>query len=296
MHPLLLPIALRLLTRRPVARALARVGTGVAAAAGAAMVALTAEQVWRMWRAWNGVDSGPKAQPYQYRAARPRRRVLVVGDSTGVGIGAERRTESIGALVRAACQGAELVNLSVSGSCLGDVPAQLERLGPLERRFDIVLLHCGGNDIMRTPNLGSIEATADALLPRLHAVGKRVVWLGPVDVGLAPLFRPPFSWWLSHRSRQAAGLFQRAARRHGVEYVGFHGSRHSHVLTRERSQFFSADGIHPSGHGYRYAYGWLARSGALGHAMADVQAGPAHAPPLTPPVPVPAAAPLRHAA
>ena len=50
--------------------------------------------------------------------------------------------------------------------------------------------------------LQAAPARQAALLPQLHRIAKRVIWLGPGDVGLAPLFRPPFSWWISRRSRQ----------------------------------------------------------------------------------------------
>ena len=63
------------------------------------------------------------------------------------------------------------INLSVSGATLGDVPAQLRRLGHHPgARFDLVLLHVGGNDILRSPNLAVMQQATEALLPRLTAM------------------------------------------------------------------------------------------------------------------------------
>jgi lysophospholipase L1-like esterase len=224
------------------------------------LAALSADQALRVRRALRDADATPRRPPYQYRALRAQRRVLVVGDSTGVGVGAECPTHSIAGLLAAEFKGAEVVNLSVSGSTLNDVPAQLRQLDARGPRFDVVLLHVGGNDILRSPNFATMQQAAEVLMPRLHEAGERVIWLGSGDIGLAPLFRPPFSWWLSRRSRQACELFRRVAQAHGVEYVGFHEEVHRDVVACKRNRFFAGDGLHPNSHGYRYCYGWLMRS------------------------------------
>ncbi|HEV8689506.1 MAG TPA: GDSL-type esterase/lipase family protein [Ideonella sp.] len=229
---------------------------------------MSVEQALRCWRAWKAAES-PPFEPYQRRATEGRRRVLVVGDSTGVGVGAADAADSVAGLLAAEYGDAELVNLSVSGACIVDMPRQLEQLGEGAPAFDLVLLHIGGNDIMRMPKLATLEPLAEQLMAALQKVGRRVIWLGPGDVGVAPLFRPPFSWWLSRRTRQACEMFHRVAARHGVEYVGFHGDPHRELFAQDRERYFAVDGIHPSSHAYRYCYGWLMRSSALAQAFAD---------------------------
>lgn len=237
----------------------------------AAVAAVSTDQALRVRRARREADAAKPRRPYQYRALRAQRRVLIVGDSTGVGIGADCATQSIAGLLAAEYPGAEVVNLSVSGSTLDDVPAQLRRLAtsPGAPRFDVVLLHVGGNDILHTQNLTAMQQAAEALMPQLHRLAQRVIWIGPGDVGLAPLFRPPFSWWISRRCAQACAMFERTARAHDVEFVGFHGEQHRDILARDRHLFFAQDGFHPNAHGYRYCYGWLSRSSAMKHLQAQ---------------------------
>jgi lysophospholipase L1-like esterase len=259
----------------------------------AVLAAVSTDQVLRVRRALRDADAAKPRRPYQYRAVRAKRRVLIVGDSMGVGIGADCATQSIAGLLSAEYRGAEVVNVSVSGSTLGDVPAQLRSLENTDTNFDVVLLHAGGNDILRSPNLAAMQQAADALLPPLRRLGRRVIWMGPGDVGLAPLFRPPFSWWLSRRSRQACALFERLASTHQVEFVGFHGDPHREVLVRDRHLFFASDGFHPNSHGYRYCYGWLSRAvakkpllvqrhRAVSHAGSPIERWPAGTPTSTP--------------
>lgn len=246
-----------------------------AAAAAGALAAVSVDQALRVRRALRDAQLRKPSRPYQYRSLRARKRVLIVGDSTGVGVGAERPTDSIGGLLTAEYRDAELINLSVGGACIADVLTQLRAVGHDGRRFDLVLLHIGGNDIMRTSTMQQSLLAIGPLLTRLQQLGRRVVWLGPGDIGLAPLFRPPFSWWMSYRTRLACDTFHRLATQHGVEYVGFHGDPHRLVLARERHIYFAADGLHPSSHAYRYVYGCLSRSGALAHLMPPAAYGEA---------------------
>lgn len=225
------------------------------------------EQAVRLWRAWKAAETPSFAKPYQRHAEDAIHRVLIVGDSTGVGIGAEDPTHSVGGLLAHERDDAHLVNLSVSGACIADVPRQLEILGPDPRPFDLVLLHVGGNDIMRVPNLASLEPQAEQMLSALQRIGRHVVWLGPGDLGLAPLFRLPFAWYMTRRTRQACAMFQRIAKVHGADYVGFHEGPHRQHILETRERFFSSDGIHPSSEAYRYCYAWLQQSAALDRAF-----------------------------
>jgi lysophospholipase L1-like esterase len=252
-----------------------------AATAAGALAAVSIDQALRVRRALRDAQLRKPSRPYQYRSPRARKRVLIVGDSTGVGVGAERPTDSIGGLLTAEYRDAELINLSVGGACIADVQPQLRALGQDGRLFDLVLLHIGGNDIMRSSTMQQSLQAIGPLLTRLQQLGRRVVWLGPGDIGLAPLFRPPFSWWMSYRTRLACDTFHRLATQHGVEYVGFHGDPHRPLLARERHIYFAPDGLHPSSHAYRYAYGCLSRSGAFEHLVQS----------LEPPRPLPGAAP-----
>jgi lysophospholipase L1-like esterase len=234
---------------------------------GFAAAAVGLEQAVRCWRAWKAAEAPSFDKPFQRHAHDSERRVLIVGDSTGVGVGAEHPSHSVGGLLASEVDDAHLVNLSVSGACIADVPRQLQALKDDPRAFDLVLLHIGGNDIMRVPNLAKLEPQAEQMLDELQRVGRHVVWLGPGDLGLAPLFRPAFAWYMTRRTRQAGAMFKRIAAAHGADYVGFHDTPHRERFLEGRARFFSQDGIHPSSEAYRYCYAWLVQSAALDRAL-----------------------------
>jgi lysophospholipase L1-like esterase len=181
-------------------------------------------------------------------------RVLILGDSTGVGIGAASPSGALAGLIAQHHPGVEILNLSQSGARIADVRLQVEdpRIG--QRRFDLVLLHVGGNDVMRAWRIGELARCADDMLRRVRVLAPCTLWLGPGDVGAAPLFVPPFNWWMSRRTRQAGAMFERSARRAGVRFVGFHSPSHTRVFTSDRRHFYADDAIHPSD--ATYAYCW----------------------------------------
>ena len=189
---------------------------------------------------------------FEQRPPQPRQRVLVLGDSTGVGVGAGDPARSVAGLLGSDRPDAEVVNRCRAGARLQDVWDQLPDL-PADR-FDLVLLHVGGNDVLRHTSRPELAAQADALMARLRGLAPRVLWLSTANIGLAPVFLPPLSWWFSRRTRAAADCFREAAQRHGAEFISFYRERGADPFSRLPQVYFADDGVHPSAASYRLCY------------------------------------------
>src|SRR6187402_3364078 len=74
--------------------------------------------------------------------------VLVLGDSTGVGVGATLPEESVAGLLAADYPDAEVINVAVSGTRVAGAIAQARVCREAGMRFDLALLHVGGNDVV----------------------------------------------------------------------------------------------------------------------------------------------------
>ena len=199
------------------------------------------------------------ARGYEHRPPQSRARVLVLGDSTGVGIGAERPADSVAGLLAAEHPGAEVVNLCRAGARAADVLAQLERRAFDDRAFDLVLLHVGGNDVLRLTPQARLDATVERLLPELARIARRRIWLSSANVGLAPLFMAPFSWFYSARTRRVFARCADAAARHGVEFVNFYRPAGDCPFARDIETYYASDRLHPSSASYRYCWEVLKR-------------------------------------
>ncbi|HZF80087.1 MAG TPA: GDSL-type esterase/lipase family protein [Rubrivivax sp.] len=187
------------------------------------------------------------------RRERPAR-VLVVGDSTGVGVGASDPSESVPGLLARDHPDIDIINLCHNGDQVADVLPRLHRNGWHHQRFDAVLLHVGGNDVLKRLSLSALRRDVISLLHTLRQMSDCVVWLGPANIGLASPFLPPLSWWLSRRTRRFCRLFARCAREQDVDFVNFFSEPRDDVFSRERSTYFAADRFHPSSASYRYCY------------------------------------------
>ncbi len=196
---------------------------------------------------------------YERRCRGAALRILVLGDSTGVGLGAGRPEDTVAGLLAADFPQAELVNISVSGARLADVADALATLNTTPR-FDLAVLHVGGNDVIAGTSTRRLAEGSVGLLRQLARNARRTLWLGPADLGLAPVFLPPLRWWLARRTRRATRIFKRAAAATGVVFVDFCDRVHTAHLAQRRDRHFASDGLHPSSTAYRYCYAVARRS------------------------------------
>ena len=180
--------------------------------------------------------------------------MLILGDSTGVGVGAALPEESIAGLLAADYPDADIVNVAVSGTRVADAIAQVEQCLEAGLHFDLALLHVGGNDVVTDTPLQQLADDCDTLLRGLARLAVRTAWLGPPDLGLAPLFPRPYAWVMAARSRLASQVFSAAAERHGVVFVDFSDPSHVTHFSNRRRNHFAIDGFHPSSASYRYGY------------------------------------------
>lgn len=187
---------------------------------------------------------------YERRLLHPSARILVLGDSTGVGVGAGDPNASLPGRLARAHPRAEIFNLSVSGACVLDVVGQIRQAAATPTAFDLVLLLVGGNEVLARRSLGQLRRDSESMLQAASRLAPRTLWIGNANVGLAPAFVPPLSWWLSARSRRVARLFASVARQAGVTFVDFHEDRPFDPFSREAAKYFAADGLHPSAAAY----------------------------------------------
>jgi lysophospholipase L1-like esterase len=130
-------------------------------------------------------------------------------------------------------------------------------------RFDVALLHVGGNDVLHATATPRLRAACQALFAELRSLARHTVWLGAANVGLSPTFLPPLSWWLTWQGRRATAVFRSSARRAVIDYVEFFAERCSDLFSSDVPRWYAADGIHPSSRSYRHCYEQVKRNTAL---------------------------------
>jgi lysophospholipase L1-like esterase len=240
----------------------AHLGAGVLL--GCVMLALRWQALQRF--AAIGEAIADRAQPFQRLPEQPHRHLLVVGDSTGVGTGAAHADHSLAGRLAHDHPHVAIVNRARNGATTRDAIGQLgcERDG----RYDVVLVHVGANDILRRTPLPQLACDVEALMARAQSAGRHVLVTTTPNVGLAPAFFPPLSWWLTLRSRQVRNLFAATCRSRGAHYANFFHPRSCDPFSREWQRYFAADRFHPSSECYAFVYRALLATTPLAHWLA----------------------------
>lgn len=186
------------------------------------------------------------AQPLQADPPGAIHRLLIVGDSTGVGTGASTPSHSVAGWIASRHPDWRIENRARSGAKCEALPAQLEGASPQ----DTVLIMCGSHDVLRLTGRDELH---DSLLAATHQAARiapRVILMPPGNIGNIPLLFAPFSWWMTERSRDLHDIGKAVARESGALYVDLFREREDDPFAREPERMHAADGLHPGDAGY----------------------------------------------
>ena len=190
---------------------------------------------------------------YGHRRGKPLV-FAVLGDSTAVGLGVERASETPGVLVAAALaelaeRPVRLVRLAVSGAESRELDPQVEQA--LAEQPDVALIMVGANDVTtRTRPAVSVRHLEDAVR-RLVAAGCEVVVGTCPDLGTIRPIAQPLRTLARRWSREMAAAQTIAVVEAGGRTVSL-GSLLGPAFASDRSMF-SKDEFHPSALGYAQA-------------------------------------------
>ena len=187
-----------------------------------------------------------RSEPLQIAPTEPKKRLLIVGDSTGVGTGASTPQTSLAGLIAAEHPNLAIVNRSADGATVDRIAAQLEGGG----RFDAVLILGGGNDMIRMAGADALRAALSRVLFLARARSDNVVLMPSGNVGNAPFFLWPWSALMTQRSRVLHAVARQAAAANGATYVGLFKERSADPFAQEPGRLLAADRLHPSDAGY----------------------------------------------
>lgn len=192
--------------------------------------------------------------PFSVAPPQATARLLIVGDSTGVGTGASRPGRSLAGQLARALPSLAIDNAAADGARFADVLAQLDAPLARKERYDAVLVMAGGNDVIRFTGRTRMREDVDGVVSRARELAPLVIVMPAGNVGNAPFFLPPLSWVMSARAKSMHEIVREAAGRHGAAYVNLYKPRAEDPFALDPDRLNAADGLHPSDEGYRV---WL---------------------------------------
>lgn len=172
--------------------------------------------------------------------------LLVLGDSTAVGVGADAAASVPGRLAKHLRASVE--NHSKSGARAGDIMGQLEQT----RRYsyDLVLIQVGANDVIKLRSLRKAEKSLDEALAYAKDMSPRVLILTGGKIGDAPFFSPLLRPLMNARAADLRERFMRIAEKHDAVYVDIFSR--SSPFEDDPARYYASDKLHLSPDGYGY--------------------------------------------
>ncbi len=235
-------------------------GAALSTLAGGAVLALSGCAFWKIPQV---IELAKRSEAFEQTPPDAVMRLLIVGDSTAVGTGASSPSLSLAGLIAADHSGLQIDNRARDGAKFADVVRQLPAAGSSAAlRFDIVLVQAGGNDVIRLTDMDSLATHVDQVLVKAKQLAPLVLLMPAGNVGNAPFFYAPLSWWMSKRSRELHRIVADSARRPGVVYIDLFRERDNDPFVLN-PQLNAADGLHPSDGGYAEWFSELKRQAHL---------------------------------
>ncbi|MDQ4142922.1 MAG: SGNH/GDSL hydrolase family protein [Actinomycetota bacterium] len=182
----------------------------------------------------------------------PVKELVVLGDSTGAGVGAESASGAY-ATVMAERLAAEtgsrirLTGLAVSGARVADVLKEQVPLA-LAEEADVYLVAIGANDVTHLTKISEVRDGIARIVGRLSGDGSEVVVAGAPDMR-APAFAEPLRSIVGWRGRAVTAATEEAARAGGATVVPL-AERTREFFLEDPDAHYSPDLFHPSAGGY----------------------------------------------
>jgi lysophospholipase L1-like esterase len=200
-----------------------------------------------------------ESEPFQHNPPNATLRLLIVGDSTGVGTGASAPRNSLAGLLAQAFPRLAIDNLAQDGATFEGVVKQLQRDTV---RYDAVLIQAGGNDVIRLRGDEAMRADIERAIALAAGRADRVLVMPAGNVGNAPFFFPPLSSLMSSRAERLQGFVKAAAQQHGAVYIDLFKDAAKDPFANNPG-LHAADGLHPSDAGYRIWFDEIMRQADL---------------------------------
>ena len=181
-------------------------------------------------------------------------RFLVLGDSTGVGMGADHRHQTIGATIAngiSAFSGrpVELTNVAVIGAESPDLDEQVERGLAAVPEPDVAVIMVGANDVTHRIDTSVAVRHLEMAVRSLREAGAEVVVGTCPDLGAIEPVPQPLRLLARRWSRDLAAAQTVAVVEAGGRAVSI-GDLLSEAFSAEPHVMFSKDRFHPSPAGY----------------------------------------------
>jgi lysophospholipase L1-like esterase len=192
------------------------------------------------------ISAGLVAEAKPYESATGTRSILVLGDSTAVGVGSPSDEAVAGRLGE--YLNATVENYAKSGAVTADLAGQLSQAK--QTHYDVILIQIGANDVIRFRSLAAAQSELDADLKVASKLSDHVVVLTAGKIGEAPFFPRLLGFIWTWRVDALRTRFIATTAQNGALYVDLYSI--PDPFTSDPARYYAPDGLHLTGDGYGF--------------------------------------------
>ena len=175
--------------------------------------------------------------------------LLVLGDSTAVGVGASIPSDSIAGQLAAYTKATYVENYAVSGSVVADLQQQINLT--TRKKYDRILVQIGANDMVAFHTPEKVAEELKNILVPLSEKTTHLIFISAGNLGGAPLipfFLRPLYTKLNLRYHEE---FESIGKLNGITYINMYTPPQEDPFILDPKNYFVEDDFHPSSLGYK---------------------------------------------
>jgi lysophospholipase L1-like esterase len=178
-------------------------------------------------------------------------KILVLGDSTAYGTGADKPEESVAGLIGQDYQGYTIENNSVNGRTIGELG---EAVSAVYGSYQMILLQIGGNDILQKREVAEVETELRAIVSHLSDHTDNLVMMSSGNVGGAERISGEQATQYTELTRNFRDMFIKVGEDTPLTYVDLFLEPEDDIISNNPDIYLASDGLHPSSAGYALWY------------------------------------------
>jgi lysophospholipase L1-like esterase len=177
--------------------------------------------------------------------------ILVIGDSTGYGTGANRAEDSIAGRIGQDFPGYRIKNNSENGRKIAEAREVVEGI---ESQYDLILFQIGANDLLAGVPIETVVADILALVEAAEPHAEHIIVMTSGNIGGAPRFTGEREEYFQTVSKQYTSMMKDRSASAGFVFIDLYKDPTEDVFVAAPEQYIAADGLHPTSAGYGVWY------------------------------------------